>query len=62
MVKDMYPGYSKPDSLLSFGGDTPPKKGNFLISGPIVMILGSFCSSLRDKKLLLKAIFSQMNI
>ena len=54
-----------PTPLVAF---TPPQRGgappkiNFFISGPIFTILGSFCSSWRDLKLLFQEFFSKMNI
>ena len=54
-----------PTPLVAF---TPPQRGgappkiNFFISGPIFTILGSFCSSWKDQKLLFQDFFSKMNI
>ena len=54
-----------PTPLVAF---TPPQRGgappkiNFFISGPIFAILGSFCSSWRDQKLLFQDFFSKVNI
>ena len=43
------------------GGGKTGKNTNFFISSPIFLILVSFCSSLKDKKLLLQWFFSEID-